>query len=193
LSLDYNPSHLTLLLTVVDDRDGEVLGDAIQRLVERDEVLACHVLPCTTKKNRPGHVLLVLVDGGDDPDGTAERVAREIMTLTGSTGVDRFDADGVYSVPSRFETVEVRYGDRRWEVSVKVAETPDGEPVTVKAEFDECRRIGREVGLPPREVKALVEAAARVGGTVDLKRREIRVDRETADARSETRRPGARP
>jgi len=176
LELDYNPSHLMFLVTVVDDRDGEVIGDAIQRLVEMDEVLACHALPCTTKKNRPGHVLLVLVDGGDDPDETAERVAREIMTLTGSTGVDRFDADGVYSVPSRFETVEVEYGDRRWEVSVKIAETPDGETVTVKAEFDECRRISEETGVPPREVKALVEAAARVGGRVDLKRREIRAD-----------------
>ncbi|WP_088335530.1 nickel insertion protein [Methanopyrus sp. KOL6] len=175
MGLDYEPSHLMLLVTVLDDRDGEVLGDAIQKLIEREEVLACHAVPCVTKKNRPGHVLVVLVDGGENPDRVAEDVARDIMVLTGSTGVDRFDADGVYSIPSRFEDVRVVYGEREWRVSVKIAETEEGEVVTVKAEFDECREIGKETGIPPREVKAMVEAAARVGGWVDLKDREIKV------------------
>ncbi len=175
---DYRPRHLMFLVTVVDDRDGEVIGDAVVRLVERDEVLACHVMPALTKKNRPSHVMLLLVDGGDDPDAVAEEVAEEVMALTGSTGVDRFDATCYYSVPSRFERVRVVHGDEEWEVSVKIAEAEDGTPVTVKAEFDECRRIADEVGLPPREVKALVEAAARVGGWVDLEEGSVRVQRD---------------
>src|SRR6266702_5778188 len=81
--VDRSHSHdqVVVLETNLDDVTGEVIGHAIERVMEagaRDVT----VTPVYMKKNRPGHMFSVIVDAG-----RSEELARVIMEETGSLGV----------------------------------------------------------------------------------------------------------
>jgi len=139
---------VTLLETNIDDMSGELFGYIQERLFEagaRDVWMT----PIQMKKNRPGVLLSALV-----PDGAVQAAASLILRETSTLGVrvravQRFEAER--------EIIEVH--TTMGTVPVKVKRL-DGRVTEASPEYEACRRVAREFGLPLAEVMRRVAAEA---------------------------------
>ncbi len=134
------PGDLALLEANIDDLPGEILGTLIGAAMEAG-ALDAWITPVLMKKGRPAHVVSALC-----PAAAAARVEEALFRHSSTLGVRR----------SRWER---RCLGRTWET----AETPWG-PVRVKVgrrgarvvnrapEFEDCRRIALEHGVPLKDV-----------------------------------------
>ena len=131
---------LSLIETNLDDSTGEVLGYVQERLLDmgaRDVWFT----PIQMKKNRPATMLSVLVSAEDERDAV-EFILRETTTLgVRVRPIARYEAD------REIRSVETSVGT----VSAKV-KVVGGEPVSVSPEYEDCRRIAIETGLPLQRV-----------------------------------------
>ncbi|MCH7971392.1 MAG: nickel pincer cofactor biosynthesis protein LarC [Chloroflexi bacterium] len=140
--------ELMLLETNIDDSTGEVLGYVHELLMELG-VLDVWFTPIQMKKNRPAVMLSVLV-GRELVDSAAELILKETSTLgIRRRPVRRYEAER--------EVVEVDTSLGRVPVKLKRL---DGEVVQVSPEYEACREIARETGLPLAEVMRVASDAA---------------------------------
>lgn len=138
-----------ILETNLDDLPGEMLGHALQRVLDSGAKDAW-LTPAYFKKNRPGHVLHVICDPQD-----AQRLARVIMEETGTLGV-RFQQSNRLTLRRDIKTIEVKIGNRKFEVRVKFAKDESRRIVRMKPEFDDVHAIAEALSLPAREVSDIV-------------------------------------
>ena len=140
--------NIALLETNLDDVTGETLGYAQERLFDLG-ALDVWYTPVQMKKNRPGIVFSALVPQELESQAVA-LILRETPTLgVRSRPVERYIAE------RRNVPMETELGV----ISVKV-KSLEGQAVGVSPEFEDCRRIALETGLPLQEVyqRAVVEA-----------------------------------
>ena len=131
---------VTLLETNIDDMSGEMLSYAQERLFAlgaRDVWFT----PIQMKKNRPGTMLSAIVPRDAEADALRAMVAE-----TSTLGV-RVRPLRRYEVEREVVSVETEFGIMR----VKVKRL-DGRTVSVAPEFDDCRRVALERGLPLQHV-----------------------------------------
>ena len=140
--------EVMLLETNIDDSTGEVLGYVHELLMELG-VLDAWFTPIQMKKNRPAVMLSVLV-GRELVDSAAELILKETSTLgIRRRPVRRYEAEReVVEVDTPLGTVPVKL------------KRLDGEVVQVSPEYEACREIARETGLPLAEVMRVVSDAA---------------------------------
>ena len=139
---------LTLLETNIDDMSPELIGFVQERLFElgaRDVWLT----PIQMKKGRPGTLLSVLVSADLEQEGVS-LVMRETTTL----GV-RVRPITRYEAARETVTVETTLGAAR----IKVKQL-DGRAVSASPEYDDCRKIALETGMPLQDVYRTVQAEA---------------------------------
>jgi len=131
---------IAVIETNLDDLSGEMLGHAMKKLLERDDVLDLVMIPAYGKKMRPASILKAI-----SPMHRAEEVAAEIMRLTGSLGVRVIPV--YHRVISRreMETVKVKIRGREFEVRVKRS-YPGFE--LLKPEFDDVVAIAENLNAP---------------------------------------------
>ncbi len=141
--------QVTLLETNIDDASPQILGYAQERLFEMGALDVWHT-PIQMKKNRPGTLLSVLVPASLEVEAVA-MLLRETTTL----GVRRREVER-YEAEREMRDVRTEFGP----VAVKV-KLLDGRPVAAAPEYDACRAIAVERGLPLQEVLARVGQAAR--------------------------------
>ena len=141
--------NIVLLDTNLDDVTGETLGYAQERLFALG-ALDVWYTPVQMKKNRPGVVFSALVPQELETDAVA-LILRETPTLgVRARPVERYVADRE-NVP-----LETDLGV----ISVKV-KSLEGKAVSASPEYEDCRRIALEAGLPLMEVYQRAEAEAR--------------------------------
>ena len=141
-------TNLTLIETNVDDMSGEVLGYVQERLFElgaRDVWFT----PIQMKKNRPGTMLSAILPADLEPAAVSL-----VLTETSTLGVRvrplaRYEAER--------ETVEVSTSLGRLPVKLKRIE---GKTVGAAPEYEECRRVAMERGIPLQEVYRIVQREA---------------------------------
>ena len=141
-------STLSLLETNIDDMSGEAFPYVSERLFElgaRDVWLT----PINMKKGRTGAILSALVDPGIETQAV-DLVLRETTTL----GV-RVSPVYRYEAERESVTVETSIGA----LSVKVKRL-GGRNVSLSPEYEDCRRVARETGLPILDVYRIVESEA---------------------------------
>ena len=131
---------LSLIETNLDDSTGEVLGYVQERLFglgARDVWFT----PIQMKKNRPATMLSAIVSQSDERDAV-DMILRESTTLgVRVRPVARYEADReIRSVDTSLGTVSVK---------VKIV---GGEPVSASPEYEDCRRLAIETGLPLQQV-----------------------------------------
>jgi uncharacterized protein (TIGR00299 family) protein len=131
----------------LDDMNPELCEHAAERLFEAG-ALDVWWTPVMMKKSRPALVLGVLA-----PAARRDEVAAVILRETTSLGV-RFVETERRTLERRVETVETRYG----RVAVKVG-LLGGEVVNVAPEYEACRQIAKERGVPLKAVYAAAIAA----------------------------------
>jgi uncharacterized protein (TIGR00299 family) protein len=141
---------VVVLETTVDDVTGEVLGHVVERLLELG-ALDVVVLTGVGKKNRPAHVVRVL----SKPEMCTE-LAKSMIEELGTLGVRVLESSRL--VVERVEKrVELEVCGKRFEVKVKESKTLDGRVLRVKPEYEDLKRISRELGVPLWRVAEIVQ------------------------------------
>ena len=146
---------VAVLETNLDDAAPEVLG-GLQETLSRVGARDVTILPTTTKKSRPGHLVTVICKPAD-ATAVAERLARE----TGTLGVRQSGATHRWIAERAFETATVRVDGDDHGVAVKVASTADGSVYDVSAEYDDAAAVAEATGVPVRDVLRRAEADVR--------------------------------
>jgi uncharacterized protein (TIGR00299 family) protein len=133
----------------LDDMNPELTEYVAERLFAAGAVDVWWA-PVTMKKSRPALVLSVLA-----PAARLDELTRIVLTETTTLGV-RHAAVDRRVLDRRVETVDTPYG----RVPVKVGAL-DGKIVNVAPEYEACRAIARERGVPLKEIYAAATAAFR--------------------------------
>lgn len=133
---DVSRESVVLIETNLDDENPEIAGWLMDQLLEMG-ALDVYLSPIYMKKNRPGFKLSVLAC-----ESLLEPLSDRILLETSSLGV-RIHQLSRKVLPRRQVTVETSAGP----VDVKLAKRPDG-TVTGAPEFESCRLLAKERGLP---------------------------------------------
>ena len=141
--------EITLLETNIDDASPQLLGYAQERLFELGALDVWHT-PIQMKKNRPGTLFSVLVPASLEAQAVS-LLLRETTTL----GVRRRVVER-YEAEREMREVHTEFGP----VAVKT-KLLDGVTIAAAPEYDACRAIALEHGLPLQDVLARVTQAAR--------------------------------
>ncbi len=129
---------ITVLEANIDDSSPQVLGYAMERLLESGalDVTLSSVL---MKKNRPGTLLRVIARPED-----RESLARVVFEETSTLGLRIYSAERRVKSRSMMD-VETAHG----RVRVKISEDGSFAP-----EYDDCRDLARKTGLPLKQILA---------------------------------------
>ena len=137
---DSPPEQIWVLEANIDDMTPEMAGYALERLLEAG-ALDVTLTPVQMKKNRPGFAMTVLA-APQDRAALAEMMFAETSTM------------GIRETPARrralrrsWREVRTPYG----KVRVKAAESA-GRTATFAPEYEDCRRLARQHGVPFRRV-----------------------------------------
>lgn len=140
--------ELVVIESNIDDSNPELFDYVLERLFEsgaRDAWLT----PVHMKKNRPGVVLGVLATPAD-----RDRLAAIVLSETSAIGLRMYPVQRIV-LPRETREVVTAYGT----VRVKVARAPGGE-VNIAPEYEDCKRLARERGVPLKLVyQAAISAA----------------------------------
>jgi uncharacterized protein (TIGR00299 family) protein len=149
------PDIIEVLETNADDVSGEVLGNLFEELLSmgaRDVA----IIPATMKKGRPAHIIKVVAK----PEDSA-KLARKIIVETGSLGVRVMPARHRLIAARKIEFVKIEIEGTVYETAVKIARDSAGILLNISAEFEDCKRIAKESGVPVKEIMKRAEEAAR--------------------------------
>ncbi len=130
----------------IDDSTPEVLGYAMERLLE-EGALDVFFTPIQMKKNRPG-VMVSFLCRHDQ----LERLAQLLLGETSAIGLRYYRVDRII-MPRRVVEQQTEFGPVRF----KQVMDADGKTLRAAPEYDDCRRIAREHGVPCRDVMARLQ------------------------------------
>ena len=140
--------NIVLLETNMDDVAGEVVGYVQERLFDLG-ALDVWYSPVQMKKNRPGVILSALAPA-ELEEAACELVLRETPTLGVRTRhVERYAAE------RRNVTLESSMGV----ISVKVKYV-GGKAVSASPEYEDCRQIALDTGIPLQEIQRRAQEEA---------------------------------
>jgi|tagenome__1003787_1003787.scaffolds.fasta_scaffold20814784_2 uncharacterized protein (TIGR00299 family) protein len=146
-SLPTTPEQVSVLEANIDDLNPQVFGYVIDKLLEAG-ALDVFGTPVQMKKNRPGMLLTVLARTQD-----ASRLANIIFAETTTLGI-RMREERREVLMRRSVEVTTPWGS----VRMKVANL-NGTVTNYAPEFEDCRRIASERGLP---LKSVMQEAIRI-------------------------------
>jgi uncharacterized protein (TIGR00299 family) protein len=145
--------EVVVLETNLDDVSGEIIGRAVERLMEagaRD----VSITPVFMKKNRPGQLISVIAD-----KTKSEHLAELLMEETGTLGVREIPVSRHISRRAG-GTMAIEVKGRKFQVRVKKSVTATSHFQGGKVEYEDLRRISNETGLSIRELQQIVKNRA---------------------------------
>lgn len=145
---------VVILETNLDDATGEVIGYAVERLLQEGVKDVC-IIPMFTKKNRPGQILKIIADPKD-----ADRLSRVIIEETGTLGV-RVHPCTRHILNRELFSVDAQIDNVKEAVKVKVARDGQGKIIQIKPEYEEVKKLAEKTGKPLREIAELVTLRAK--------------------------------
>jgi len=148
------PDRMELLETNVDDVTGEVLGALIEDLMASGAMDAS-IVPVTMKKGRSGHIVRAIVKAEDGP-----AIARKIMLETGSLGVRVMPVRHRFIARRDVVVLPVTIEESVYDMRFKVSADANGLILDVSAEYDDARKVSKELALPLKTVMRRAEAEA---------------------------------
>ena len=145
--LEGAPGGVELLEANVDDAPGELLGTAVEKLLDAG-ALDAWLEPITMKKGRGAYKVCTLVRADE-----AEKLARLLMRETGTLGVRHLRV-GRTVAERRLIEVDLPYG----RCQVKVGSL-DGEDFVAAPEHADALRLAEKTGLPLPRIYSDARAA----------------------------------
>ena len=145
---------LSLIETNIDDMDAQVFGYVSERLFELG-ALDVWTTPIYMKKNRPAHMLSVLV--AEDKKASCLSM---LFSETTSIGMRVLHVDERVEATRHTALVDTPHGKVRCKVSAY-----GGKIVSLSPEYDDCREIAMREGIPLKRVRqaALDDLRERLG------------------------------
>jgi len=153
--MGFDADEIYVMETHIDDMNPEVFGFLMELLLTAGALDVGHT-PIQMKKNRPGIRLTVV-----SPTDKLEELARIILTESTAIGVRYYPAKRFKlerAVEERVTSLGI--------MKVKVLRE-GGEIVRIAPEYEECRRIACEKGIPILDVYRIVERET--GGSMNDK------------------------
>jgi len=147
---DHAHDEVVVLETNLDDVSGEVIGRAVERLMDagaRD----VSITPVFMKKNRPGQLISVIAD-----KAKSEHLAELLMEETGTLGVREMPVSRHISRRAT-GTMAIEVKGKKFQVRVKRALGVAAHSQSGKAEYEDLRRISNETGLSIRDLQQIVK------------------------------------
>jgi hypothetical protein len=146
--------EIYVLETNLDDATGEVIGYTIDRALQ-EGARDISVIPMTTKKNRPGHILKVITDREN-----VNRLTMLLMEETGTLGVRMYPSKR-HILARNVTPMEIKLEGLEEVVRVKVSRNREGKVIQVKPEYDDVKSLAEKTGRTLREIMSLVSEKAR--------------------------------
>jgi hypothetical protein len=143
--------EVEVLETNVDNVTGEVLGNLVEVLMANGAKDVA-IVPALMKKGRTGYIIKVMTASHD-----AARIAYRIMEETGSLGVRVMHVKHRFIADREEKKVKVSIKGVEREVNVKIGKDAQGNVLSVAAEFEDVKRVARELKMPIKEVTKIVE------------------------------------
>ena len=147
---DWETDTVAVLETNLDDANPEWLGYFIDKVMAAGALDASQT-PTQMKKNRPGVLLTVLCAPAE-----ADKFSEWILRHTSAFGVRRTVAER-RKLRREFRAARTPYG----EVTMKIGKL-DGEVVQSAPEYESCKKLAEEKGVPLKTVYEAALAAAKV-------------------------------
>ncbi len=136
----YLRDSIQVIETNIDDMNPEFYEQVFRRLFEAG-ALDVYLSPIYMKKTRPATVLTVLAEPKDK-----RKLISIILDETTTFGLRTYVAEKIM-LSRKSIRVKTKYGD----VKVKIA-FAGGDIKTIAPEYDDCRRVAQEKGVPVKEV-----------------------------------------
>ena len=143
--------EMWMLETNLDDSTPQLVAAVVEKLLTAGAFDA-FVTPVVMKKGRPGHLLSVLA-----PAALRDALLNVLLSESTTLGV-RFHRVERLALERRFDEVATAFGTVRVKVALR-----DGTPVNAQPEFEDCRRLAAERGVPIKDVISEALAAWRRG------------------------------
>ena len=140
--------EVLVIETNIDDTTGEVIGHAMDRLLQ-EGARDVSAIPTLSKKGRPGHILSVITDRA-----IVEHLCSVLIGETGSLGVRILPCERRLLFRENFP-VEIVVANTKEVVNIKVARRTDGQVVRIKPEYDDLVKLADKTGKPLRELDQL--------------------------------------
>ena len=144
-----NNEQAVILETLVDDVSGEVLGHALNAMLDAG-ALDAYITPTTGKKNRPAHLVSIMCVPGEERE-----MCRKLMQQTGSIGV-RTRIVNRFIAKRHIDKYKVEINGQKHPVHIKIS-TFDDHLISRKPEFDDLVEISKLTGLSPRIISEEVK------------------------------------
>jgi hypothetical protein len=138
--------EVVVVETNIDDSTPEVLGFVMERLLE-EGALDVFFTPIQMKKNRPATQLSFLCR----PEQLDLR-ARLVLSETSAIGLRHYPV-GRITLERRIEERETPFGTMRFKLI-----SDNGCLLRAAPEYEDCRRVAQERGIPLQEVLRIVSA-----------------------------------
>jgi uncharacterized protein (TIGR00299 family) protein len=140
--------EIAVLETNIDDMSPEILGYTLERLLQNG-ALDVFYTPIYMKKNRPAIMLTVLSSKENE-----EKLVDIILKETSTLGIRR-SISTRYCMNREIVKVNTRYGD----VRIKIASREGVKKLA--PEYEDCREIAVNTGIPLKTVYDLVYESSR--------------------------------
>ena len=145
--------EIAVLETNIDDATGETLGFAVDKLL-KEGAKDVSIIACSTKKNRPAHIIKVIADQKD-----IAHLSDVLIAETGTLGVRVYRCQR-HIINREAVNVELDVMGSKTTVRVKISKNPAGEVIRVKPEFEDLKAIAEKSGKPLRELMDLAVSKA---------------------------------
>jgi uncharacterized protein (TIGR00299 family) protein len=145
---EINTEMLITLETNIDDLNPEIYAYVMEKLFSAG-ALDVFITPIQMKKNRPGAQLSVICEDED-----TSKACQIIFSETTTLGIRKHSILR-YSLKRETFMVDTQYGM----VQIKRALLPNGQ-YKVAPEYEDCRKLAIESGVPLRDIYLAAEAAA---------------------------------
>jgi pyridinium-3,5-bisthiocarboxylic acid mononucleotide nickel chelatase len=143
--------EIAVLETNIDDATGEILGYAIDKLLN-EGAKDVSIIPMFTKKNRPGQIIKVIADKKD-----VQHLSKILIEETGTLGVRVYYCER-HIINREIYTVDLQVIGNKENLRLKVAKDAKGEIVHIKPEFEDLKRLAEKTKKPLRELSELAVA-----------------------------------
>ena len=146
---------VSVLETSLDDASGEVLGYTLERLY-KEGALDVQIISAVTKKNRPGYIVAVTCRQEDE-----ERLAHILMEETGTLGIR---VSKVLRFCTNRKVLEINFSisGYKGKAKVKAAINSRGKITSLKAEYEDAKKIAKKTGIPLKKVIKEIERQANI-------------------------------
>lgn len=155
---------LTHIEANIDDATPELLAHALNLLLENGAIDAW-IHPIVMKKGRSAHTLhCICRSDSTEHSNDEERLLNTMFRHTTTVGIRIHRNILRAALKRRLVEVQLPYTNnaRCGKVDVKISSFNDGEIVSVKAEFDHCKVVSEESGIPLKVVSLMAEDLGRL-------------------------------